>query len=399
MSRWLTELSYAPTGTSGAVSDRARALTAGASSDLDKIRAIAAFVQGINYVSIQTGVGRGGGYRPHAAAQVIEKQYGDCKDKANLMRALLEAVGIPAYTVLIWAGDRSYVHSDWPSPQQFNHAIVAIKVGESVSLAPVLEHPQLGRLLFFDPTDPHTPLGDLPEEEQGSYALVVAGEQGALLKVPLLPASNNRSEVTVQAKLSERGEVEAVSEAKYFGQKGAAIRAWVKGKAPSDMRDLLERDLAQKATGVKLASLTHNDVPQEDRIDRRMEFTAPSFGHLTRGRLLVMKPGLLVFREEYFLTAKERKLPVELTASLRTNTVKVQVPEGFNVDELAEPVDLAGPYGTYHASWSASGNEVVFRESLEVKAIISPPSDYGAVRDFFERVYQAQMAPAVLIRR
>ncbi len=47
-------------------------------------------MQNIQYISIQTGLGRGGGYRPHASNEVFAKSYGDCKDKANLMRAMLK---------------------------------------------------------------------------------------------------------------------------------------------------------------------------------------------------------------------------------------------------------------------------------------------------------------------
>ncbi|HXN49361.1 MAG TPA: DUF3857 domain-containing protein, partial [Bryobacteraceae bacterium] len=107
VARWMADLRDAQADGAGAIDERARTLTAGATSDLAKIQAIARFVQGINYVAIQTGVGRGGGWKPHLASMVLEKQYGDCKDKANLMRALLKAVGIPAYMVSIFSGDRS----------------------------------------------------------------------------------------------------------------------------------------------------------------------------------------------------------------------------------------------------------------------------------------------------
>ena len=47
-----------------------------------------------------------------------------------------------------------------------------------------MRHPSLGRLLIFDPTDDNTPVGDLPDHEQGSFALLVAGDDGALLRMP-----------------------------------------------------------------------------------------------------------------------------------------------------------------------------------------------------------------------
>jgi Transglutaminase-like superfamily len=119
---------------------------------------------------------RGGGHQPHLATEVFSKQYGDCKDKANLMKTMLRVAGIDSYMVAIYGGDRNHVHPEWASPEQFNHAIIAIKVPDDVALPSVINHPKLGRLLIFDPTESETPIGDLPEDEQGSYALICAGK-------------------------------------------------------------------------------------------------------------------------------------------------------------------------------------------------------------------------------
>src|SRR5262249_9201745 len=156
------------------------------------IQAVGRFVQSLAYISIQTGLGRGGGYRPHSAADVFGKLFGDCKDKTNLMRAMLKALGISAYPVAIYSGDPSYVHEEWASPQQFNHCIIAIKVTSDTQSTVVLAHPTLGRLLIFDPTDENTPVGDLPEHEQGSLALIVAADGGTLVRTPSTSPETNR---------------------------------------------------------------------------------------------------------------------------------------------------------------------------------------------------------------
>ncbi len=399
VSRWLTDLAEAQADTPDSIAERARSLTAGATTELAKIQAIARFVQGVNYVAIQTGIGRGGGYTPHLASVVLAKQYGDCKDKANLMKALLKAVGIPAYLVSIYSGDRSYVQADWPSPQQFNHAIVAVKVSDSVQVPSVLTDPQLGRLLIFDPTDPHTPLGDLPEEEQGSYALVNAGDQGALLKMPLLPASANRVESTVQAKLSSQGALEAVHDIEYFGQSASTWRSRLERESATEARTHMERSLSRSVGGVKLGAFTHKDSRDEGRLQLHAEYGADQFAQSMQGRLLVVKPGVLGAGGRYFFPAKERKLPIVLGAALWKSTVRLRVPDGFKVDEVPDPVSLSGPYGKYEAKWTPSGGEVLFQQTFEVNDITAPASEYKAVRDFFERVYGAETSPVVLVRQ
>ena len=57
------------------------------------------------------------------------------------MRALLKAVGIDAYTITIFSGDREHVRPAWPSAMQFNHAIVAMKVSPETTAATVVKSP------------------------------------------------------------------------------------------------------------------------------------------------------------------------------------------------------------------------------------------------------------------
>ncbi len=99
-----TELSDPQSEPDDAIATKARELTANAKTELEKIQAIGRYVQNIQYISIQIGIG---GYRPHAATEVFAKNYGDCKDKANLMRAMLRAVKVQAFPVLIFSGDRT----------------------------------------------------------------------------------------------------------------------------------------------------------------------------------------------------------------------------------------------------------------------------------------------------
>jgi hypothetical protein len=176
---------------------------------MEKLRVIATFVQNIRYLAIAIGLSRGGGMRPRSAAEVFAKSYGDCKDKANLMRAMLKVLNITAYPVGIYAGDPNFVHDEWPSPTQFNHCIIAIKVSDETQAATIVTHPALGRLLIFDATDENTPIGDLPDHEQGSWALVCAGESGSLIRVPITPVESNLLDRKIEAHLSPDGSLAA----------------------------------------------------------------------------------------------------------------------------------------------------------------------------------------------
>jgi len=111
----------------GPITSKAQELTKNAKTEYEKIQAIGSYVQAfvtsrskpVSAAAVATG--------PHPAPQVFAKSYGDCKDKANLLRAMLKAIGIDAFPVSIYSGDPEYVRANWPSPQQFNHCIIAIR--------------------------------------------------------------------------------------------------------------------------------------------------------------------------------------------------------------------------------------------------------------------------------
>jgi Transglutaminase-like superfamily. len=83
VSGWLSGFVEPATESTPAVREKAAELTRGAKTELEKIRAIAAYAQKTMYVSVDMNVMRGGGFTPHNAEQVLSRNYGDCKDKAT----------------------------------------------------------------------------------------------------------------------------------------------------------------------------------------------------------------------------------------------------------------------------------------------------------------------------
>lgn len=77
-------------------------------------------------------------HTPKTPQRTLKKRAGDCKDKSNLLVALLQQIGINASLVLVHStqGDKIRTHN--PSPYHFNHMIVRIEY--------------LGKNFFFDPT-------------------------------------------------------------------------------------------------------------------------------------------------------------------------------------------------------------------------------------------------------
>jgi len=399
VSRYTSELSDPQAGFNEPMAAKARELTASAKTEYERIQAIGRYAQSVNYISIQIDLGRGGGYRPHNAVDVFNKNYGDCKDKANLMRALLKSLGVESYPVVIYSGDPNRVVPEWPSPQQFNHCIIAVKVGEETQAPTIVKHPSLGRLLIFDPTDDDTPMGDLPGHEQGSYALIVAGDAGELMKMPVTPPETNRLERAVEAELSADGTLTAKVSERSFGQAAVEERRLFKRSDRPQYVKHLERWITQTAPSANVLKSEPNDDARGGKFALDVEFKSPNYAQLMRGRLMVFKPAIVSRRSSVFLTEAKRKHPVVLDSEAYGETVRVKLPEGFDVDEMPDAAELNQPFGNYSAKCEVKDGYLIFRRSLALKAGTIPVEQYTSVRGFFERIRAVEQTPVVLVKK
>jgi hypothetical protein len=124
--RWYASLDHDRRQPTPEIRAKADELTRGLTTDMDKVEALYDYVaKNFRYVSLSLGLGR---YQPHAAADVLHNQYGDCKDKHTLLSSLLEAKGMHPSSVLINSSRK--LDPEIPSPSQFDHVITLLPLGK-----------------------------------------------------------------------------------------------------------------------------------------------------------------------------------------------------------------------------------------------------------------------------
>jgi transglutaminase-like putative cysteine protease len=121
-----------------------------------RLRAAYERVSALRYVAIELGVGA---FRPRTPEQVWKQRYGDCKDKANLLVAVLEKLGIPAEFCLV--NRFGHTFTDWPS-WQFNHAVARVPAATDAGQP---------HDLWLDTTDRLVPFGIVAPGDLGRHAL------------------------------------------------------------------------------------------------------------------------------------------------------------------------------------------------------------------------------------
>ncbi len=362
-----------------------------------RIQKLAEIAQKIRYISVQMNISRGGGYTPHTAEFVHQKKYGDCKDKSNYLRTLLKAAGIDSYMVSIFSGDPDYARPEWPSPSQFNHAILAIRVSDTNKAPASFDYPGIGRLLLFDPTDEDVPLGYIPDHEQGSYALLVAGQNGDLFQTPrTLPAQNHLSRTT-RISLDAEGGLKAEMQESSTGQPAFNRRYSLRQQSAEDYRKSRERYVGYYVPGSVLAKSDQKD--EGTTFSSQLEFSSKNYSRLMQNRLMMIRPFPLPANGLPETTNAKRTQPFVLKPVSFTEEAQLQLPDGFEIDELPEYPELSTRFGKYSIQLLPEGNQIRITRSLEIPSLTVSPEDYSELRDFIGQVGGSEKTPIVLVRK
>lgn len=399
VSRWTTAMYDPQVVIDDNLAAKTRELTANAKTELEIIRAIGSYVQNMQYIILDIGVGFGNGMRPRPSNEVLSRGYADCKNKANLMRAMLKVMKIDAYPVAIYSGDATYVREQWASPKQFNHCILAVKVSDSTVAPTVIRHDRLGRILIFDATDPYTPVGDLPGGLQGSFGLIAAGEQGGLARMPVTPAGTDLLERKVNVDISPGGGITGTIVEHASGQISTLFRSMARDMSANDYRKSLEGWLTRGATGAQLVNVKSNDSFADSKFELHVDFNAPVYAQLMQDRLLVFRPAIVGRQRDIYLTDPKRTTPVELDGFSLNETATFTLPPGFAVDETPDPVTLDTEFGRYTTAYEVKDGKLFFKRTMSMKRALIPVENYAAVKAFFAKVRDADQSPVVLLRK
>jgi hypothetical protein len=396
---WYSNLTAESRNSSPELKQKVAELTANAPAPLDKIKALASFMQReIRYVAIEIGIG---GYQPHPASDVFSHRYGDCKDKATLLSSMLREIGIESYYVVIHT-DRGVVQPEFPSPLSFNHVILAIRLPDGVdtnALYAVVDQPRLGHLLFFDPTNPYTPLGYLPTYLQDSYGLLVTKDGGDLVMLPLLKPATNRLLRVGKLVLNPEGTLSGqVSEVRW-GAPAAEQREQFLSAKSADRQKVIEDFLGTFLAGFSLSQASVDGLEKfDDTLTLQYHFVAENYAK-SAGNLLVLRPRVIGAKGSGLLEIKQRKYPVEFSsATLQTDVIEIQLPPGFVVEDIPDPVKADYSFGEYSSKCEVKGNVLLYQRTYEIKDVMVPTKGLDDLKQFFRQIASDERSSAVLRR-
>lgn len=220
------------------------------------------FVQNeIRYLSLSLGENS---HRPASPADVLQRRYGDCKDKSLLLVTMLRALGLQADPVLVPVGLHKALAQYLPSPMLFDHAIVRLTLD--------------GKTYFLDPTrqGQHGSLASLGQPLAGSDVLVARSGVMRLDAIPLpaQPERQLRTEQVVVSAMDQPPRLTARNE--YAGTRAEIVRSGFAMSTQAELRKTVEKAMAARYPEAQLiGDVTMRDDRQRNVIVTESTFVVP----------------------------------------------------------------------------------------------------------------------------
>jgi hypothetical protein len=267
------------------------------------------------------------------------------------------------------------------------------------SLVAVIQHPKLGRLLFFDPTDEVTPFGELHGSLQANYALLVTPGGGELTQLPQLSTSASGTMRVAKLTLDPRGTLSGSVHEVRVGDSAWYQRMTLRYvDKDADRIKAIESMMSHsmgafQITKASFTNLKQNTLP----FGYDWTFVAPDYGK-NAGDLLLVRPRIIGSHTSGLLETKDsRKYPVEFEGPHRdTDNFEIKLPAGYTVDELPPPVDVEYSFGSYHSKTEAVGDTIRYTRTVEIKELSVPVSKADDLKKFYRIIASDERNTAVL---
>jgi transglutaminase-like putative cysteine protease len=345
----------------------AEQITAGKSDTPAQARAIFDWVsRNIRYVAVYFGKGR---LVPNDTHTILSRGFGDCKDHAVLLAALLAAKGIDSEQVLINVG-AVYERPKTPTLQAFNHVIVYV--------------PALDR--YLDPTVQFGSFDHLPERDQGKPVVRVSERGATLARTPELDINGNVVTIATRMALTPEGMPQGETTVQARGDfadllRGTAAQAEVKGK------DAVLANLA-RVEHVVGGDFTFEAPPWTEAREpfvvtttwkkhNRMNLVQAGWRASSGLTTVTASPTLLIGG----LRSSRRVYPALCRSGKIVRTVDLELPPGIAPEPLPSPVAQAAPHFRFEELWWRDGNHL--REQTEICSSVGrvcSPAEVEAVR-------------------
>jgi tetratricopeptide (TPR) repeat protein len=322
------------------------------------------------YVGLEFGIH---GYKPYRTTDIYNRRFGDCKDKASLLKVMLAEIGVESHLVLVRTRDQGRIGAKPASLSAFNHAIVYVPKYD----------------LFLDGTAEWSGPDELPAGDQGASVLVVEdGRGGRFMRIPVSRAEANQKRVREDIVLARDGSAKVQRSMEVHG---AAAAGWRSGFQAEEGRvDQLTRMFSRQFPGTTVSGAKFDrldDVREPIRLETTLD--VPVWANVDSRGLRFRATG----RESSLVrglasqTQRDHELVLNTPVSERRE-LNYTLPSGMRVGSGPETRKVKSKFGEFKMQVEiddAAGKASVTTD-LRIDTWRVGPGEYKDFREFLRQI-------------
>ncbi len=340
-------------------------------TDKEKVEKLYYWVQNnIKYIAFEDGLG---GLVPRKPEQILNNQYGDCKDKTSILYALLKSVGVNSYFTWIGTTQLPYTYQEVSSPSSDNHMILTYIDKDSI-------------FHFLDGTGRFHWYSVPTSFIQGKEALIAINEdEFTIQEVPIPEASSNLLEETVKMTIVDNV-IHGKGLIRLNGYEKLDAQYYLNTDDKKKQKEVLEKFLEIGNNKFVLADYKLTDFKNFNQsMEIEYTFTLDNYINKSNEKIYL---NMNMFRKWLALKPKKnRKHPLKIEY-LDADQIQfeLEIPEGYKLEYLPEDSKFESDWFKYNIDYEQSGNVLIYKHYIEIKELLFSSDQIDELRNFISQL-------------
>ncbi len=333
----------------------------------------------IRYIAFEDGIA---GYKPEDADIVLENRYGDCKGMANILRKMLDEVGVDAR--LCWVGTSRLAYNDTiPSLVTHNHMICAVNNGNGFD--------------FLDATDRYSNPGESGDHIQNRQVMIENGRSFIIDTITPHDYSENIIRIVYDATL-DHGVLYIDGTIDYQGEPRRKIQHLLNECVGSNDKKLLESFIKNNDNRINVSKLDFGIDslhPNLYKLDVSLTWKNAVFSHNQKHFVPMDINYGLPFPE--IDTSRLYHFDLDMRMSKHYRTI-FTIPDSLNIEYLPPSSQNEISNASYSFSWKQIDNTIVYDKILNIKNGIVETSEFVRWNEFITKYNELANQMIILSR-
>jgi hypothetical protein len=326
------------------------------------------------------------GLKNQGVADILKQKSGDRDELTLLFVAMVRAAGIQAYPMIVTSRENDFFQTEYLSTDQLDSMIAIVNLD--------------GKDVFLDPGSKFCPYGIMHWQYTGSAGMREIEGGTTIAQTPNPQYTEAITERIAKLTLDDKGTLTGPVKVVYLGQEAllhreSAVRTdaegrkkdledEVKGWLPAGAEVKLIQEPDWNATGNDFVAIFHISTPIAANAGKRVLLPA----HIFQINEKPMFPSAQRVNGVYFYYP-----------SREVDQIAITLPADLDIENLPQPEHVKLDYALYKTQWVSDPKQpktfTVVRDLANASYIFAP-SDYPALKDFYDKVESGDQEQAIL---